>query len=661
MGNSEIESPLLRERDAESQVTGRISRVNNDYVALPGVEAGVNAGHAVRGSFLSQKGRTFLYGFGICCIAAILLASAAFVSYNLQAETEGLDGDGGNSPSTDNAEFLKVQRTSFHFQPTHNYMSDPCAPLYYKGWYHLFYQYNPNGASWGDIGWGHTVSKDLVHWLYLEEILRPTEWYDIFGAWSGYASIREDGSPVILYTGGRTAFSSLAEQSQNMALPEDPEDPLLRKWYKVDQNPIMFNPDFIRPQDFRDPTTAWLEDDGLWRVALGSRLDNPDGSRDGIALMYTSTDFYNWNLTDTILDRVAGTGMWECLDLYPILTEGQVGANHSVLRKSYWPDAENHAEHYHNEIKYVLKASMDELRHDHYAIGTYSLETHEFIPDDRSIDVGIGYRYDWGKFYASKTFFDPTTRRRILWGYVNESDSETDDITKGWACAMAIPRTVWLDPLTKSNLLIWPVAEVEKLRTSHTSHRNIALKPEETWKVKGGEGNQLDVLVTFERPNVSAIDESTPDSVEEFDCSQGGSAHRGTFGPFGVLVLADDKLIEHTGVFFFISRKKNGDWGTKVCSDQSKSSQAKGLDKTVYGSYLMMVESETELSLRILIDHSMIESFVQGGRFAITARVYPQIALNNNAGVFLFNNGTTPVTVKSVDVYKMGSVKMTSM
>lgn len=45
--------------------------------------------------------------------------------------------------------------------------------------------------------------------------------------------------------------------------------------------------------------------------------------------------------------------------------------------------------------------------------------------------------------------------------------------------------------MTKSNLLIWPVEEVEQLRTSHTSHSNIALKPAETWKVKGGDGNQV--------------------------------------------------------------------------------------------------------------------------------------------------------------------------
>jgi hypothetical protein len=117
MGHSDIESPLLNEgADVERQVDARISRVNEDYVPLPKVETRPNA--SLGG--LAGKGRKVLLGVGICCIAALLLVSAAFVSYTLQAE--GLDGDGGNSPSG-NAEFLKEQRLAFHFRPESNYMS----------------------------------------------------------------------------------------------------------------------------------------------------------------------------------------------------------------------------------------------------------------------------------------------------------------------------------------------------------------------------------------------------------------------------------------------------------------------------------------------------------------------------------------------------------
>lgn len=77
-----------------------------------------------------------------------------------------------------------------------------CAgPVYYKGYYHLFYQYNPEGAVWGNIVWGHAVSRDLINWLYLDLALVADEWYDVQGVWSGSITIREDGVPIILYTG----------------------------------------------------------------------------------------------------------------------------------------------------------------------------------------------------------------------------------------------------------------------------------------------------------------------------------------------------------------------------------------------------------------------------------------------------------------------------
>ncbi len=75
------------------------------------------------------------------------------------------------------------------------------APMYYKGYYHLFYQYNPHAAVWGNITWGHAVSEDLIHWRYLEDALEPDQWYDAMGVWSGSATIDNDGIPFILYTG----------------------------------------------------------------------------------------------------------------------------------------------------------------------------------------------------------------------------------------------------------------------------------------------------------------------------------------------------------------------------------------------------------------------------------------------------------------------------
>lgn len=283
------------------------------------------------------------------------------------------------------------------------------GPLIYKGWYHLFYQYNPDSAIWGNITWGHAISKDLVHWYYLELAMVPDHWYDINGVWTGSATFLQDGRLVMLYTGS----TNDSVQVQNLAFPEDPEDPLLQNWIKSEANPVLVPPQGIGLTDFRDPTTGWVSEDGVWRIIIGSKLN-----KTGIALIFKTEDFVKYE-EEGVLHQVSGTGMWECVDFYPVNASGTAaGLDTSVTGPG---------------VKHVLKASFDDDKHDYYAVGTYDVANQTFVPDDPEMDVGMGLRLDYGKYYAAKTFFDAEHQRRILWGWVGETDSEQDDLLKGWA------------------------------------------------------------------------------------------------------------------------------------------------------------------------------------------------------------------------------------
>ncbi|XP_060958641.1 acid beta-fructofuranosidase 1, vacuolar-like isoform X2 [Cannabis sativa] len=540
---------------------------------------------------------------------------------------EGVSAKSNPNPSLSDLELsynwtnamFSWQRTAFHFQPEKNWMN---GPLYYKGWYHLFYQYNPESAVWGNITWGHAVSRDLIHWLYLPFAMVPDHWYDVNGVWTGSATFLPDGQIVMLYTGS----TNESVQVQNLAYPADLSDPLLLKWVKSDKNPVLVPPPGIGVKDFRDPTTAWIGPDGKWRLTMGSKVNTT-----GISLMYTTTDFISYELLDRYLHAVPGTGMWECVDFYPVSINGSNGLDTSVNGPG---------------VKHVLKASLDDTKVDHYAIGTYFVGNDTWIPDNPKEDVGIGLKLDYGRYYASKTFYDQNKERRILWGWINETDTETDDLAKGWASVQTIPRSVLFDAKTGTNLLQWPVEEIESLRLSSSEFTDVVVEPGSVVPLDIGSTTQLDILAEFE-VDLWGLEEAAGHANN--GCG-GGSVDRSTFGPFGVLVLANDALSELTPIYFHPSTKTN----TYFCADETRSSKANGVFKQVYGSEVPVLDGE-KLSMRVLVDHSIVESFGQGGRRVITSRIYPTEAIYGAARLFLFNNATGVTLKATLKIWQLNS------
>ena len=127
--------------------------------------------------------------------------------------------------------------------------------MYYKGWYHFFYQHNAKAAFWGNIAWGHAASRDLLNWVHLPLAVEPDHWYDIEGDWTGSVAVLPDGRVIMLFTGG-TGANELA-QVVNLAVAADPSDPLLMEWIKYDANPVLHPPRGIGLKDFRDPNPVW--------------------------------------------------------------------------------------------------------------------------------------------------------------------------------------------------------------------------------------------------------------------------------------------------------------------------------------------------------------------------------------------------------------------
>ncbi|PIA50133.1 hypothetical protein AQUCO_01300697v1 [Aquilegia coerulea] len=448
----------------------------------------------------------------------------------------------------------------------------------------------------------------------------------------GSATLLPDGSIVMIYTGS----TNESVQVQNVAFPANLSDPLLIDWFKYSGNPVLVPPPGIGAKDFRDPTTA-LQVSDKWRIVIGSRFNTT-----GIALVYETTDFLSYKLLDGLLHEVPTTGMWECVDFYPVSTTAANGLDTSVNGPG---------------VKHVLKASLDDTKKDYYALGTYDSETNTWTPDDPELDVGIGIRYDYGKYYASKTFYDQNKKRRILWSWIGETDSETADIKKRWSGVQGIPRVVTFDKKTKTNVLQWPVQEVESLRHSSVEFDKVKVEAGSIIPLDVGTATQLDIIADLEIDSKAL--EGTIEADVIYNCStSNGAAGRGALGPFGLLVLADESRSEQTAIYFYVAKGIDGHLTTFFCTDKSRSSKANDVGKEVYGSIVPVLDGE-RLTMRILVDHSITEAFAQKGRTCITSRVYPTQAIDGAARLFLFNNATqASVTVTSLKIWHMKSASI---
>jgi beta-fructofuranosidase len=312
------------------------------------------------------------------------------------------------------------QRPRAHFTPQINLMYDPKGLIHWRENYHLFYQYNPNRAAWGDIHWGHAVSRDLVHWKYLPVALAPSpDGADAGGCFSGCA-VQNGAEVALLYTG-------VYPEVQCLAVSRSAD---LTKWQKHPTAVIPAPPDGLVQEGFRDPC-VWREG-AEWRMAIGSGVCGIGGA----VLLYRSMDLKQWEYLgilyqgDLQLREPLWTGtMWECPSFFPLGEK--------------W-------------VLVVSACSAEGAAYTLYFTGEYRAD--HFIPDGgpRLLDFGAA-----GCFYAPQTFLDGKGRRLMI-GWLREGRSGEAQLEAGWSGAMSLPRVLTLG--ADGTLCCAPVEETKRLR-----------------------------------------------------------------------------------------------------------------------------------------------------------------------------------------------------
>ena len=197
-----------------------------------------------------------------------------------------------------------------HFIPEIGWMNDPNGFVYYKGEYHLFYQYNPYDSKWDTMHWGHAKSKDLAHWEYLPIALAPDQDYDKNGCFSGSALVVDD-TLWLMYTGHIVNEDGSISQVQNMAYSTDGIT-----FHKIKENPVITGqqlPNEISRSDFRDPKL--FEKDGKYYAVVATQhLDQV-----GCVVLIESENLLDWSFKSIFLKGEQNQGIvWECPDYFEI-------------------------------------------------------------------------------------------------------------------------------------------------------------------------------------------------------------------------------------------------------------------------------------------------------------------------------------------------------
>lgn len=217
------------------------------------------------------------------------------------------------------AAYTERYRPQYHFTPAENWMNDPNGLVYYNGDYHLFYQYNPFGDTWGHMSWGHAVSRDLMHWEELPVALPEEDGVMIFSGsavvdWnntSGFGT--EDNPPMVaIYTGAHAEG-----QDQRIAYSTDSG----RTWTKYEGNPVLD----LGLSDFRDPKVFWYEPEEKWVMVVALPLDFK-------VQLYASEDLKEWTHLSDFGPAGAVTGIWECPDLFELPVDGDSDHTRWVLQ-----------------------------------------------------------------------------------------------------------------------------------------------------------------------------------------------------------------------------------------------------------------------------------------------------------------------------------------
>ena len=352
-------------------------------------------------------------------------------------------------------------RPVYHHTPSYGWMNDPNGMFYKDGVWHLYYQYNPYGSKWQNMSWGHSTSKDLIHWTHEPIAIEPTGLGTVF---SGSCALDTTdsagfGSEAVLgmYT------SAGVSQTQSLV------------WSKDNGRTFEFypsNPVITLESEARDPNMFWDAKAGQWVLVLAHALDHE-------MLIFTSPDMKDWTLQSSFGKVGAQDGVWECPDLFKLKVDGT------------------------DKEKWVLICNLNPGgifggSATQYFIGDFDGKT--FKADTDAAGNTPTKWMDFGKdHYATVSWSDAPDNRRIAIGWMSNWQYAGEVPTMQFRSANTLPRDLSLFTVPDGEIYLAsaPSPEMKALRGTPTvSVRNTDIRKKAvSYPLPAANGGVCEILV----------------------------------------------------------------------------------------------------------------------------------------------------------------------
>ena len=484
-------------------------------------------------------------------------------------------------------------RPVYHHTPLYGWMNDANGLVYKDGEYHLYFQYNPYGSKWGNMHWGHSVSKDLVHW----EHLAPAIARDTLGHIFSGSSIVDQENVAGYGAGNILAFYTSASdkngQIQCLAFSKDNG----RTFTKYEKNPILCPADGLR--DFREPEDKWV-------MIV---------SADKEMRFYDSKNLKDWNYMSSFGE---GYGVqpcqFECPDMVELPVDGDLNRKKWALIVNVNPGC-----YFGGSATQYFTGNFD---------GT------KFSCDSQP---NVTKWLDWGKDHYATVCFSNTGERTIAvpwmsnWQYCNIVP------TKQFRSANALPRELSL--YTQDGEIYLSAVPVPEIKTLRKEKKEIPA---------------FTVANDYHIDSLLADNDGAYELALEITVGEAEIMGFNLFNDKGEKVDIYFNLPEKRLV---MDRTKSGivDFGKKSVSheievhDRRKTTSINYIDDFALATWAP-IKKENKYTLDVFVDKCSVEIFLNGGKVAMTNLIFPSEPYNR---MCFYSKGGS-FQVDSFKAYRLG-------